>query len=292
MAGLTSARFLAEAGHGVAVADELCGGGRLMNIGPVLAYPGMEGDSTGPELAARCIDGALDAGVEMVPTRITGLARDGVWHADTADGSSLEARAVVVATGRVSNMAGLPPAAGSFEGRGLSLCASCDGPLHAGHDVAVAGSSWWLAAEVDHLASLAASVTVVLAGERPAGPGRVWDRSASLPNVRVVANARVTGLDGGAQGIEAIAVERAGHGAERISVRALFLCDDSVPLVPAGLPDDVRGAAGAAGTAEGVTTRLPGVFVAGDVRAGATPYLVAAAADGLRAALAADAFLR
>ena len=291
IAGLTAARLLAQQGYTVTVADEMCAGGRLINIGTMLDYPGLDGTVSGPELAARCTESALDVGVAMVPTRVIRLDQSGGWIAQTSETTSLRARAVVLATGRGPDHTALPRAA-AFAGRGVSHCASCDGPLFAGKSVAVAGSGRWLATEVQHLASLAESVTAVLPGEHPAGPQPVWARTADLANVHVVTHARVAGLEPDQQGLlDTVVVEREGHAAMRLSARGLFLCDDEVPSVPEGLPGDVLEPSGAIRTHDGVSTELSGMFAAGDVRAGSVGYAVAAAADGTRAALAAGAFI-
>jgi thioredoxin reductase (NADPH) len=290
IAGLTAARLLAQQGYVVIVADELCAGGRLLNVGTMLDYPGLDETVSGPELAARCTESALDAGVEMVPTRVMRVEHDGGWIAHTSEGR-LQARAVVLATGCGPDDTTVPQAA-DFTGRGVSHCASCDGPLFAGQSVAVAGSGYWLATEVQHLASLAESVTAVLPGERPGGPQPLWAQTAGLANVHVVTHARVAGMEPDQRGLlDTLVVEREGHAVIRLQTRALFLCDDEVPSVPEGLPAEVLEPAGAIRTQDGVSTELPGLFAAGDVRAGSVRYAVSAAADGTRSALAAGAFL-
>jgi thioredoxin reductase (NADPH) len=290
IAGLTAARLLVEQGHTVIVADEMCAGGRLINVGTMLDYPGLEGTVSGPELAARCLESALDAGVEMVPTRVIRLERGDGWIAQTSE-TTVRARAVVLATGRGPDHTTLPSAA-AFAGRGVSRCASCDGPLFAGQAVAVAGSGHWLATEIQHLASLAKSVTALLPGERPDGPQPAWAQTADLANVHVVTHARVTGLEEDSHGLlGTVVVERAGDGAMRLPVRGLFLSDDEVPCYPEGLPADALDPAGFIRTQDGVSTGLRGMFAAGDVRAGSVQYAVSAAADGTRAAQAAAAFI-
>lgn len=290
IAGLTAARLLAEQGYTVIVADEMCAGGRLINIGTMLDYPGLEAAVSGPELAARCTESALDAGVEMVPTRVTRLQRSSGWIAQTSE-TTLRARAVVLATGLGPDHTTLPSAA-AFAGRGVSHCASCDGPLFAGQSVVVAGSGHWLATEIQHLASVAESVTAVLPGEHPAGPQPVWAQAAGLANVHVVTHARVTALEEDSHGLlGTVVVEREGNGAMRLPVRGLFLSDDEVPCYPEGLPGATLDPAGSIRTRDGVSTELRGMFAAGDVRAGSVQYAISAAADGTRAALAAAAFI-
>jgi thioredoxin reductase (NADPH) len=289
IAGLTAATALGEQGYAVTMADDLYGGGRMVNIGHVRSYPGLEQGITGPELSARCLEAALDAGVQLLPVRVLDLEqRDGAWAAHTDDGDVVS-RAVVLATGRTPDLTAVPGAA-DFAGQGLSQCASCDGPLFAGKPVAVAGAAWWLAAEVQHLAAVTERVTVVLAGERPNGPPEAWHRVAELANVEVHTRARITELESGDQGLAAVVIDRAGQDTTRIAAHALFLFDDELPVTP-GLPPGLTDATGAISAAGDGSTALAGLFAAGGVRVGSLPYLVAAAADGRRAADAASAFL-
>jgi len=288
IAGLTAATVLAEHGYAVTMIDEYCGGGRLLTMGVVKAYPALEPSIDGPDLAARCLDAALDAGVEAFPARVVGLEFDGMWLARTTDGT-LRAPAVVLATGRTMDVATVPGAA-EFVGRGLSHCASCDGPLFAGQSVAVVGTSWWLATEVGELAAMTDRVNVLLPAQGPPGPQGAWAQVAGLANVHVVTGARLVGVEGGSQGIATVVVERDGE-SEHVAARGLFLCDDVMPSVPEGLPADLLDETGAIQTVDGAATAMAGLFAAGDVRAGSVPYLVSAAADGVRAALAASAFL-
>jgi thioredoxin reductase len=147
-----------------------------------------------------------------------------------------------------------------------------------------------LAAEVEHLAALAERVTIVLPGDRPAGPRPAWDAVAELPNVDVHTHARIVDLGSEGQGLATVVIDRVDQGTETVGAHALFLFDDEVPVVP-GLPDGLIDATGAVHAAGDGSTVLPGLFAAGGVRVGSLPYLVAAAADGRRAAAAAAAFL-
>jgi thioredoxin reductase (NADPH) len=289
IAGLTAASVLAERGYSVTIADEMCAGGRLLNLGPLRAYPGLDAGLTGPELAGRCLEAAMDLGVAMLPARVLRLEQGELWRAETTDGS-VEARAVVLATGRDPDVVAVPGAE-AFAGRGVSHCAGCDGPLFSGQPVAVAGTGWWLPTDVEQLAAIAETVTVVLPGDRPGGPGRSWERIADMPNVQIIMHARLTGLEGGLQGLEALVVDRAGTGEQRFAASALFLSDDDPPAVPGGVPAELLDGSGAIRTRDDASTTLPGLFGAGTVRAGSLPYLVAAAGDGVRAAVSAGAYL-
>ena len=160
--------------------------------------------------------------------------------------------------------------------------------MFTGQHVVVTGTSPWLAFEVEHLAAITQHVTVASAARSDGS--RLLARLAKLSNVDVV-RGRVVGLRGEA-GLEAVLIEDRSEDVHEIAARAIFLCDDTVATVPDLLPGGVVDKqTGAILTVDGVNTVLPGLFAAGDVRVDSTPYLLCAAADGLRASSAADVFL-
>src|SRR5208282_2396065 len=77
-----------------------------------------------------------------------------------AEGECHTGRAVVIATGLGKGRLGLPEE-DEYEGRGLSHCAICDGPLYAGVPVIVAGAAGWAPYEAGELKRTASEVTVV-----------------------------------------------------------------------------------------------------------------------------------
>ena len=83
----------------------------------------------------------------------------------------------MLATGLNKGRLGLPEEE-SFEGRGLSHCASCDGPLYAGKPVLVAGAAGWAAYEASELRGFGSDVTVVdtVAANLPEGIHRIDGR--------------------------------------------------------------------------------------------------------------------
>jgi thioredoxin reductase (NADPH) len=271
IAGLTAARVAAEHGRRVTAIDQLAPGGQLINIGEVTGYPGLPGKTTGPDLAGALLNAAMDAGVDVGYGEVTGLTAGPpasistaapATTLDTTDGP-VTARAVVIATGLTPGRVDVPGAE-QWLGRGLSECASCDGPLFAGQRVAVLGDDEWAAAEAVELAGFAAQVTVLV----PGAPCWSAAGAARLASAAVVVRTGVTAtaLSGG-EVIEAVSLA---DGTE-LEVAGVFSYLGKTPR--AALLD---------GLAE-----APGVFLAGDVRPGADRYLISASADGLRAGLAA-----
>ena len=134
-AGLAAATEAARAGLKALCLDKLAPGGALINLA---ALHDFEEGSDGPQIASQLTDDATVAGVELGFGEVVRLSGAGPWTVETADGERHTGRAVVIATGLDKGRLGLPEE-DEYEGRGLSHCASCDGPLYAGLPVIVAG---------------------------------------------------------------------------------------------------------------------------------------------------------
>ena len=272
-AGLTAATVAARAGLKALCLDKLAPGGALINLAELHGTPGHAAShEDGPQIAARLTDEATAAGVDVgfgEVVKLSGPApTQGPWTVETADGERHTGRAVVIATGLAKGSLGLVNEH-QYEGRGLSHCATCDGPLYAGKPVVVAGSAGWAPREAAELQAIAGDVTVV-------------DMAASdLPVGVHYLLGRIVGLQGD-DGLEAVVVET-GDVRKTIPASAVFVYVGQSPaaeFVPETL---ARDAAGHIVADDGGRTSASTVFAVGDVRAGARHSLADAIADGQRA---------
>jgi thioredoxin reductase (NADPH) len=221
-------------------------------------------------------DDATVAGVDIGFGDATSLAGGGPWTVETSDGEKHTAHAVVIATGLNKGKLGLPNEA-EFEGRGISHCAHCDGPLYAGLPVVVAGADGWAELEAKGLVGLAGEVTVI--------DGSAAESPSDVPRIA----GRIVGLEG-SDGLQSITVEANGT-RKNIPASAVFVYVGQSPAAEF-VPDSLaRDATGHIVVDEGGRTSAATAFAAGDVRAGARHYLADAIADGQRAAQAVVAAL-
>lgn len=264
-AGLTAATGAARAGLKALCLDKLAPGGALINLAELHE---VEGHADGPQIASQLTDEATEAGVELGFGEVVKLTGSGPWTVETADGEQHTGRAVVIATGLSKGTLGLPEEA-DYDGRGLSHCASCDGPLYAGRPVVVAGTEGWAPREAAELQVVAGDVTVI---GKPA---------ASLPDGVHQLDGRIVALEGD-DGLQSVIVETGGA-RKSIPASAVFVYVGQSPAAEF-LPETLaRDATGHIVVDEGGRTSAATVFAVGDVRAGARHYLADAIADGQRA---------
>lgn len=264
-AGLTAATGAARAGLKALCLDKLAPGGALINLAELHE---VEGHADGPQIASQLTDEATEAGVELGFGEVVKLIGSGPWTVETADGERHTGRAVVIATGLSKGTLGLPEE-GDYDGRGLSHCASCDGPLYAGRPVVVAGTEGWAPREAAELQVVAGDVTVI---GKPA---------AALPDGVHHLDGRIVALEG-TDGLQSVVVETAGA-RKSIPASAVFVYVGQSPAAEF-LPETLaRNATGHIVVDEGGRTSAATVFAVGDVRAGARHQLADAIADGKRA---------
>ena len=192
-AGLAAATEVARAGLKALCLDKLAPGGALINLTALHDYK--EG-SDGPQIASQLTDDATAAGVELGFGEVVRLSGAGPWTVETAEGERHTGRAIVIATGLDKGRLGLP-GEDDYEGRGLSHCASCDGPLYSGQPVIVAGAGGWAPYEAEELKAFASEVTVV------------DTVAAKLPNGVRRLDGRIVALEG-SDGLQSVVVESAG----------------------------------------------------------------------------------
>jgi thioredoxin reductase (NADPH) len=267
-AGLAAASGTARAGLRTFCLDKLAPGGALINLGELHDF---DEAVDGPQLASRLTDEATIAGVELGFGEVVRLACNGCWTVETADGERHTARVVVIATGLNKGKLGLPEES-RYEGRGLSHCASCDGPLYAGLPVVVAGTAGWAPYEAAELQGVAGEVTLVgpRLGEPPRGVHQM--------------DGRIVALEGG-ETLQAVSIESAGV-RKSFPASAVFVYVGQSPAAEFLAESLARDGTGHIVVDERGLTSSPTVFAAGDVRAGAPRYLADAMADGRRAAQA------
>ena len=268
-AGLVTATEVARTGLKTLCLDKLAPGGQLINLTELHEFEEPWG---GADMASRLTDEAAVAGVEMGFGDVSKISGGGPWTVETAEGEAHTARLLVIATGLNKGKLGLPNES-DFEGRGVSHCASCDGPLYAGLPVVVAGAAGWARIEAKELAGVAGGVTVVDAS------------SADTPEGVERIAGRIVGLEGGSAGLETVVVESDGQ-RKSIPASAVFVYMNQSPaaeFLPDSLARDAMGHIVV--DAEGRTS-VSTIYAVGDVRAGTRPYLNEAVADGERAAKA------
>jgi thioredoxin reductase (NADPH) len=288
VAGLGAAIAAAEEGWQTCVAVGIEPGGRMANFARPVSLPFAEQNVFGSAAAGMALERALDAGVTPIFEEATLTSTTSPFELACGD-DVLSARAVVLATGRADALLGV---AGEQDlvGRGISYCASCDGPLFAGQPVAVIGDSDWAVEEVLELAEVAAGVSLIVGTpDLRCTPERAA-KLAKAGDVEVLTDAVVSDLVGGGNGLDTVSVSVAGA-QRQVNARGVFVLTDGHPDtrdLPAGVALAEDGSIRVDGD---FATTLDGVFAAGDVTRSHAASLARNSGDGVAAGLAVSRYL-
>ena len=292
-AGYTAAIYAARAElQPLLIASSVESGGELMNTTDVENFPGFPEGVQGPDLMEQMQAQAERFGTEILLDDVVEVELAGdVKRIRTGSGDTIEALAVIVATGSAYRRLGLADE-DRLSGHGVSWCATCDGFFFRNKNIAVVGGGDSAMEEATFLTRFADKVTVVHRKDSLRASKIMQQRAFDNPKIEFAWNSTVAGIEGAAK-VEAIRLESTEDGSEqRMPVDGLFIAIGNDPRV-----DLFRGQLEltAAGTiaVEGRSSRtsVPGVFAAGDVIDPTYRQAVTAAASGTVAALDAEHYL-
>lgn len=290
VAGLTAARHAAEGGHRVLLIEQMGAGGQVSTVEGITNFPGRTEPIAGYDLGVELLEEAEAAGAEVVLAHADQLAPAAAGFVISAGTDEFRGRAIIVAVGSERRTLGVAGEA-EFDGRGVSHCASCDGPFFRDKAVIVVGGGDSAFDEARILAEQAARVVIVHRGDAPTARGEIIERATAFENLEVRADATVERIGGdGAVGRVTVRDLRNGL-AEDVAVQGVFVYVGLVPNTE-WLGDLVTLDEGGRIVVDSqLATSRPGVFAAGDVRSDTTAMLHESAEDGARAAQAAVAYL-
>lgn len=160
-AGLTAAIYGARARAKTVVFETGLPGGQIVSASWVENYPGFPDGISGQELADLMYQQAQNAGAEFrTISPVEAIRPDGRDFLLTVGGEDIGARSVILATGAIPKKLGIPGES-EFAGRGVSWCATCDGPLYRDKKVAVIGGGDSATQEAVYLAKIAEEVHLI-----------------------------------------------------------------------------------------------------------------------------------
>jgi thioredoxin reductase (NADPH) len=289
-AGLTAALFAARHGRSTVLLDSLGVGGAILNTERVEDFPGFPEGVPGFELAPRMQEQVMDAGGAFAMGEVRRLEpRGDDWSLVTDDGD-IGAAAVIVATGSRFRKLGVPREE-EFEGRGLSTCASCDGPLYQERLVAVCGDGDSALLETLELVGHGVRVVLLHPGETLVGQETYRRRVQDSAQVELRHRTILEEILGDGE-VEGIRVRDVGTGASStLPVAAVFANVGRVPNTSVLEGVVALDEHGHVRTDIWMRTEREGLFAAGDVRADAAGQAISAAGDGATAAVAAHRYL-
>ena len=289
-AGLTAAIYGLRAGKTVLVIEKGGFGGQIAFSPKVENIPGTKLIS-GAEFADQLTEQAMALGADVELETVTNLEkREDCFCVTTEEGSTFEAKSVILALGVKHRTLGLP---GETEliGHGISFCAVCDGAFYEGQEVAMIGGGNSALQEALLLSEVCKKVTVVQNLADFTGEKKLADALLQKDNVTVHFSTLVAGYKAENGNLTGLQLRKESGEEFEISVDGAFLAVGLEPRNGAFAGLAKTNAWGYFDSAEDCLTETPGLFVAGDCRSKRIRQVVTASADGAVAAMAACSYL-
>lgn len=289
-AGLTAGLYMARARLDVALLEGLGPGGQILNTDWVENYPGFPEGISGFDLAEKMKTQAENFGLPIRNEEAVDLELTPEKKVVVTPSDRLEARTLILACGASPKKLGLE-GEDIFMGKGVSYCATCDGPFYKDQEVAVIGGGDTAVEEAIFLTRFASKIHHVHRRDSLRAIKLLQDRAMAEEKIKFVWDTVPTKIFGenGVEGIELKNVKTAELSTR--PVQGVFIFIGTQPNT-----DFLRGHVkldenGFVTTDERMETSFPGVFAAGDIRSKPWRQIATAVGEGASASFSVEKFL-
>ena len=289
-AGLSAGLYAVRAGMEVAVLERASAGGQMLLTDVVENFPGFPEGIKGPALAGRFEAQAVKSGLKIISEEVKeivfGRSCDAVsGYTVKTEGKAYQAHSIILACGAHPKRLEVPGEE-RLSGRGVSYCATCDGPLFRNRRIIVVGAGNAACEEALFLSKFARSVTLVHRRGRLRADKVFEVRLKADPKIDFIWNSRVLEILG-EQKVTGVKLEDVTTGKGRdVSCEGVFIFAGLKPNT-----DFLKGLLnldpqGFIVTEENLQTSRKGIFACGDCRLRRLRQIVTACSEGAEAAVA------
>ena len=293
-AGLTAGLYAGRARMKAVLVEKAACGGQILITDTIENFPGFPEGIKGPDLADWMAKQAAHFGLEVriaeAKSVVLGTGAGGPFSVELSDGAKVQALSLIISTGARWNELGIPGEK-ELAGRGVSYCATCDGPLFRNKEVVVVGGGDTALEDALFLTKFAGKVTVVHRRDRLRATKILQERALANKKVEFCLNSVAVRITGSAK-CEALEVKDVNTGSTKaLKADGVFVL---IGLTPNS--DVVKGivkldAKGYVLCDDDMKTSVDGIFACGDVRKKLLRQVVTAAGDGATAAFSAQHYV-
>ena len=281
-AGLTAAQYSSRSNLRTLLIEEMAPGGQVILINDLENYPGFKDPVNGMVLSQDMEEQARNFGSEIISSTVKKVEKkDGIFHIET-DNKTITAYSVIIATGAKHREIGIPGEE-EFKGRGVSYCATCDGPFFKNKKILVVGGGDAACDEATYLSKLTDKVVMVHRRDRFRAQKSLADRVMKNSKIEIRFNTVCREIKGSMK-VEKIVFEKTDDKSSyEEEFDAVFVFVGSIPQTQAfeDLPKD---SGGYLITDCNMETSVKGLYAVGDVRATPFRQIITACGDGAIAA--------
>jgi thioredoxin reductase (NADPH) len=292
-AGLTAGLYAARGRLNVLLVEKGATGGQVLVTDWVDNYPGFTEGISGFDLMDKMTAHADRFGLQKRFAAITSLDLSGTVKSVTLEnGEVLTAKALILCTGARPRKLDIPGEY-EFSGRGVSYCATCDGPFYRNQEIAVVGGGNTAIQEALHLTKFAAKVTVIHRRGELRATKILQEKAFCNQKIDFLWNTQVLEIRGSkSAGVEELLLRHHNNEESILKVTGLFILIGIAPNTDILPLDQLQcDETGFIVTDDEMATSVPGVFAAGDIRSKRSRQIINAAGEGAVAELSVEHYL-
>ena len=292
-AGLTAGLYAGRSKLKTLIIEKAVAGGQISGTAFVENYPGSIDEATGMGLSERMLEQAEEF-CEIKYEDVKEVELDGKVKKIKTDGGEYEAKVIIISSGATHRKLDVPGEK-EFANKGVSYCATCDGPFYTGLDIFVVGGGDSALEEATYLTKFAKSVTIIHRRDEFRASGVVVDKIKENPKIKLELDAVVKEIKGDKEA-ESLIIENTKTGEKKElksddnSPIGVFIFIGYVPQTEI-FEGKIEMNHGYILTDEDMKTNIEGVFAVGDTREKKVRQMVTAAGDGCIAAVLANRYL-
>ncbi len=292
-AGLSAGLYAGRSKLKTLIIEKDVAGGQISGTAFVENYPGSIEDPTGMGLSERMEEQAKKY-AEVVFDNVKEVNLDGEIKTVKTDSNEYQAKVIIISTGaRHRNLD--VPGEKEFANRGVSYCATCDGPFYQGLDIYVVGGGDSALEEANYLTRYGKSVTIIHRRDEFRASGVVVDNVKNNPKIKFEYDSVVKEIRGDKE-VDELVLENVKTKEEKIiknedgSPIGVFIFVGNIAQTEI-FEGKIKMENGYIITDEDMKTDIEGVFAVGDTRKKTVRQAVTAASDGCIAAVVANRYL-
>jgi thioredoxin reductase (NADPH) len=288
--GYTAGIYCSRAGYDTLILSGILPGGQLVNTTEVENYPGFENGIMGPDLMIDMRKQSQRMGTTIIDDEVVNVDfRRTPFKVLTAS-EEYEARAVIIATGANPRKLGLEGEQ-TFGGKGVSYCATCDGPFFRNQEIVVVGGGDSAIEEATFLTKFATTVHLIHRRSELRASKVMQERALNNNKIKFHWDSAVTDIKGD-QKMQQVVIKNLKTGEEKtLDAGGLFVAighEPNTKLFKSQIELDDEGYVVLKNKTH---TNIEGVFAAGDVHDRSYRQAITAAGFGCMAAIDVDKYL-
>lgn len=289
-AGYTAGIYCARARYDTLILSGILPGGQLVNTTDVENYPGFENGIMGPDLMITMRKQTQRMGTTIIDDEVVNVDfRRKPFKVLTAS-EEYESKAVIIATGASPRKLGLEGEE-TFGGKGVSYCATCDGPFFKNLELAVAGGGDSAMEEATFLTKFASTVHLIHRRDQLRASKVMQERAFDNPKIKFHLNSVIDEIKGNDKVQQVVLKDTQSNETSTLDVGGVFVAighEPNTKLFGNQIEMDENGYIILKNRTE---TNVPGVFAAGDVHDHRYRQAITAAGYGCMAAIDVDRYL-